>query len=88
MRKRQHSYRYFENKACQFFPCHPELWENEKVHNCLFCFCPLYMLEDCGGTPTIAPNGLRDCSNCICNHDENSYDFVLKRFYTNGEKFT
>ena len=46
------------------------------------------MLEDCGGTPTIAPNGLRDCSNCICNHDENSYDFVLKRFYTNGEKFT
>ena len=86
-KKRKHSFKYFENKACEFFPCHPELWEQERVHNCLFCYCPLYYKEDCGGDPVTTPSGLRDCSFCVKNHNEESYDFILMNFFTDGAKF-
>ena len=44
----QPHYAYFQNKECEFFPCH-KLPENG-FHNCLFCYCPLYALGDkrCG----------------------------------------
>ena len=87
MSNRKHGYRYYENKACQFFPCHPDLWDSERVHNCMFCFCPLYSHEHCGGNPKVAENGMRDCSDCTKNHDKDSYDFVLNNFYTDGEYF-
>lgn len=35
------SYRYFENRACQYYPCHKGIEEL----NCLFCYCPLYTLK-------------------------------------------
>ena len=35
---------FFSNIFCQHYPCHDI--ENQ---NCLFCFCPLYHMEDCGG---------------------------------------
>ena len=42
------NYKFFQNTKCEYFPCHKV--ENEKHFNCLFCFCPLYMLKDkCGG---------------------------------------
>lgn len=34
------SYRFFQNKECEYFPCHKT--ENEEEFNCLFCYCPLY----------------------------------------------
>ena len=40
------SYRYFENKECQYYPCHTNI---EHI-NCLFCYCPLYTQENCPGT--------------------------------------
>ncbi len=34
------SYKFFENKDCEFYPCH-----KVSEQNCLFCFCQLYNLD-------------------------------------------
>ena len=39
MEKPQNSSRFFENRACAYFPCHAGM-EGE-AFNCLFCYCPL-----------------------------------------------
>lgn len=71
------SYRYFQNKDCEFYPCHKA---NEL--NCLFCFCPLYDL-DCGGNfEMIAGKDgkeVKDCSNCNLPHTEAGYEYVINR---------
>lgn len=71
------SYNFFENKECEFYPCH----NSEKV-NCLFCFCPLYEME-CGGNFEMieGENGkmIKDCSKCNIPHTENGYDYVIER---------
>ncbi|MCX8085134.1 MAG: cysteine-rich small domain-containing protein [Calditerrivibrio sp.] len=67
------SYKHFSNKQCEYYPCH-----NLQDQNCLFCFCPLYFFDDCGGNPKLT-NGIRDCSSCVKNHDEQSYDFVINK---------
>ena len=43
----ENSERFFENKDCKYYPCHDGL---EHI-NCLFCYCPMYRLEHCPGTP-------------------------------------
>lgn len=56
----ENSSRYFENKECQYFPCHKALAD----FNCLFCYCPLYLRETCPGNPKyFETNGKRtkDC---------------------------
>lgn len=58
------SYKFFQNKECEFFPCH-----GIADQNCLFCYCPLYYQgKECGGNYYILPNGIKDCSNCTKNH--------------------
>ena len=42
------SSKFFANKDCEYYPCH----KMEGDLNCLFCYCPLYHLEDCPGNPT------------------------------------
>ena len=39
--------RFFANTECRFYPCHRGVDEI----NCLFCYCPLYHIEDCPGNP-------------------------------------
>ena len=65
------SSRYFQNKECEFFPCH----ETDEL-NCLFCFCPLYPYADCGGNPTWI-HDLKDCSFCTLPHED--YDYVINK---------
>jgi len=67
------NYKHFSNKKCEYFPCHK--LENQ---NCLFCFCPLYFFEDCGGDYVKIDN-IKDCSNCTKNHKEDGYDFIMAR---------
>jgi Zn-finger protein len=67
------SYKHFSNTECEYYPCHG--LENQ---NCLFCYCPLYFFEDCGGDPKWNGN-VKDCSNCEKNHNKNSYEFVMSR---------
>ena len=41
-------YAFFQNRACEFFPCHKGA--DAENFNCLFCYCPLYALgRKCGG---------------------------------------
>ncbi len=73
------SYRFFQNKECEFFPCHKGA-EAEQF-NCLFCYCPLYALgEACGGNYTYLENGIKDCSACLLPHRAGNYDYICSRF--------
>lgn len=73
------SYRFFQNRDCEYFPCHKGVTEDE--FNCLFCFCPLYALGDtCGGGFRYTPEGIKDCSACTFPHKPANYDAVCDRF--------
>ena len=72
------SYKYFENKECEYFPCHNGA--NSDNFNCLFCYCPLYALgEECGGNTTYLENGVKDCSNCTFPHNKDNYNKIMEK---------
>lgn len=72
------SYRFFQNKECEYFPCHK--CADEDKFNCLFCYCPLYALGDqCGGAFTYTEQGIKDCSNCLKPHRPESYDAIMEK---------
>lgn len=77
-------YKFFENKECEYYPCH----KAERI-NCLFCFCPLYS-TDCGGNCKwiYGRNGklIKDCSNCIIPHTDGGYEYVTGRLAGKGDK--
>lgn len=72
----ENSYKYFKNKDCKYFPCHKT--ETEEF-NCIFCFCPLFGVEECGGNYKILKNGWKDCSKCLIPHNPDNYDFIIKK---------
>ena len=79
------NYSYFSNTQCEMFPCHK--CEGESF-NCLFCYCPLYLLgEKCGGEYIYTDEGRKDCSKCMIPHTSEGYEYVLKKIkeliYTN-----
>lgn len=66
---------YFQNRECEFFPCHKT---DDDFFNCLFCYCPLYSMgSNCGGNFTFTPDGVKDCSECLIPHGRNGYSYVL-----------
>jgi Zn-finger protein len=73
------SYKYFENTYCEFFPCHSDAIHG---HNCMFCKCPLYPLDDCPGVKNndaiILDNGVKDCSNCEYPHEYANAEKMLR----------
>lgn len=68
--------KYFQNHRCEYFPCHSVSGD---FFNCLFCYCPLYLLEDCGGGYTYTAAGIKDCSACLIPHKEGGYAYVLSK---------
>lgn len=75
----KNSYSFFQNRECEYFPCHKI--EDDSAFNCLFCYCPLYALGDqCGGNCAYAANGIKDCSSCLIPHSPKGYDYVNSRF--------
>ena len=60
---------FFEHKDCDHYPCHMDL----KRINCLFCYCPLYQYEDCGGDYGFTDKGIKDCSDCKLPHTKKGY---------------
>lgn len=73
------SSRFFANRSCEYFPCH-EGADPDKF-NCLFCYCPLYALgTKCGGSFSLMPDGVKDCSACRFPHMPENYDAVIARF--------
>ena len=70
------SHAFFCNTACRYYPCH----EGPSEINCLFCFCPLYGLEHCPGTPAYIDQGgkrIKDCSACTFPHRAENYEKIL-----------
>jgi Zn-finger protein len=50
------------------------------ISNCLFCYCPLYLLgTECGGTYQILAGGVKDCSDCLFPHQPENYDKVVQK---------
>ena len=77
--KPEQHYRFFQNRECEFFPCHPT--DHPENFNCLFCFCPLYALgRRCGGSFQSTDSGIKDCSGCLFPHRRENYDRVLARY--------
>ena len=72
-------YKFFENRECEFYPCH-----DLKEINCLFCYCP-FLCADCSdfGNPEYFINSegveVKDCSNCIYPHKRENYDEIVLR---------
>jgi len=73
----QNSHRFFSNKSCQYFPCHKKPTVDE--FNCLFCFCPLYHLDDkCGGVFEYYKN-VKSCMECHLPHTPDFYDVIIEK---------
>lgn len=73
----KNSYRFFENRECQYFPCHAGL----QSCNCLFCYCPLYAREHCPGNPEYVELGgkrIKNCTNCTFPHHPKNYDAMIQ----------
>lgn len=73
----KNSYRFFENRDCKYFPCHKGVAEL----NCLFCYCPLYPMDNCPGTPEYRDrNGrrLKVCTNCVFPHRPENYAKIMQ----------
>lgn len=79
----QNSYKFFQNRECEYFPCHKT--DTPETFNCLFCYCPLYRKENCIGTPCYILDGkgqrIRDCSYCMTVHRPEMYEKVLEELY-------
>ena len=72
-------YAYFCNRECEYFPCHKGA--DPENFNCLFCYCPLYVLGDrCGGKFAYLPNGYKDCSRCLFPHLRENYGVITERY--------
>ena len=72
-------YKFFQNRACEFFPCHPT--NDPERFNCLFCYCPLYALGDrCGGNPKWIGGVCKDCSNCLVPHRPENYEYIIGKY--------
>ena len=75
----KNSYSFFQNRECEYFPCHKV--KDDATFNCLFCYCPLYALGDqCGGNFSYTENRNKDCSGCILPHSLRGYEYVLSKF--------
>ncbi len=72
------NYSYFQNKECEYFPCHAGA--DRENFSCLFCYCPLYALGDkCGGNFAYTESGIKDCSACLRPHKGENYDGIVKQ---------
>ena len=79
------SHRFFENTDCKYYPCHKGIDEI----NCLFCYCPMYMMENCPGNPEYKEKEgkkIKVCTNCTYPHRAENYDSVVETVARNIKK--
>ena len=71
-------YDFFQNRECEYFPCHPNA--DPETFSCLFCYCPLYALGDrCGGSFTYTESGIKNCTNCLRPHHRENYEEICRK---------
>ena len=70
-------YDFFQNRECEYFPCHPGA--DKETFSCMFCYCPLYALgENCGGNFSYTQEGIKDCTNCLRPHRRENYESITE----------
>ena len=72
----KNSTRYFCNRECECYPCHRGI---DDLH-CLFCYCPLFHIQNCPGNYVMTEIGgkqVKDCSDCIFPHLPKNYDKII-----------
>ena len=75
----KYSSRFFQTRDCEHFPCHEGIAEED--FNCLFCYCPLYMLgKQCGGRFFYTEKGVKSCKNCTFPHHKENFGQITGRF--------
>lgn len=75
---RDKHYSHFSHTECEFFPCHNGV--DAASFNCLFCYCPLYLLGGrCGGNFTYTASGVKDCSGCTVPHRIENYGYITQK---------
>ena len=73
-------YDFFQNRECEFFPCHPNA--DPERFSCLFCYCPLYALGDrCGGSFRYTEKGIKDCTLCLRPHQRENYREITRKVH-------
>lgn len=80
------SYKFFENTKCEFYPCHRYPHKN---FSCMFCYCVLYNITDCGGDYSIIEletGNIKDCSNCYLPHKVENYDYIIRKLHEFNNK--
>lgn len=73
----KNGFSFFRNVECEYFPCHKV--KDSSDFNCLFCYCPLYLVENCGGTFSFTDKGVKDCSNCTVPHKAENYKYIINK---------
>ena len=71
------SYKYFKNRDCKYYPCH----EGIEEINCLFCYCPLYHMENCPGDPVYKVRNdrtIKICTACTFPHRPENYERIIE----------
>ena len=72
-------YKFFSHVKCEYFPCHKT--DEPQNFNCLFCYCPLYVLGDaCGGNFSYTKEGYKDCTKCMLPHKRVNYDYIVSKY--------
>ncbi len=75
------NYKYFKNDKCEYFPCHKT--DSEAFFNCMFCYCPLYFMDEkCGGGFYYTENDIKCCDKCLIPHKEDGYDYIMNKIRT------
>ncbi|MCR4651272.1 MAG: cysteine-rich small domain-containing protein [Lachnospiraceae bacterium] len=72
----EYSHRFFTNKDCKYYPCH----KGVEDFNCLFCYCPLYNIDDCPGNPVFREKDegtVKVCTDCSFPHQKDNYDKIV-----------
>ncbi|MCL2137316.1 MAG: cysteine-rich small domain-containing protein [Coriobacteriia bacterium] len=81
----KNSRKFFANRDCEYYPCHEDADTND--FNCMFCFCPLYMLGDsCGGKFVYTEKGVKSCINCDLPHKASYYDVIMDKLKEANKK--
>ena len=74
----EHSYKFFSNPVCKYFPCHKNA--DPDKFNCLPCFCPLFAMgKNCGGNFVYSEKGVKSCINCNLPHRPEYYDTIIAK---------
>ena len=68
---------FFANRDCRFYPCH----EHDDDINCMFCYCPLYHLDDCPGEYVMTEKDgrmIKNCKDCTYPHVAENFPNIIR----------